>query len=296
MRIFLTGATGFIGSHVARELIAAGHQVLGLTRSTAGAEQLIASGAEVHFGNIEDLDSLQRGAIQADGVIHTAFNHDFSTFVANCEHDYRVIDAMGTALEGTQKPLIITSGVAMGSMGHYSLAIEDNFNAENPNPRRATELAGLAVAQRGVHVSVVRLPQVHDTNKQGLITPLIELARQKGVSAYVEEGQNRWSAVHVSDVAAVYLRALKNNIPNRRYHAVAEEGIPMRTLAEVIGYILNVPVKRIAASDAAQHFGWMSQLIEHDMSASGALTRERLAWQPTGPGLIEDLLKMRSER
>ncbi|MFU0879913.1 SDR family oxidoreductase [Kluyvera cryocrescens] len=293
MRIFLTGATGFIGSHVARELIAAGHQVLGLTRSTAGAEQLIASGAEVHFGNIEDLDSLQRGAIQADGVIHTAFNHDFSTFVANCEHDYRVIDAMGTALEGTQKPLIITSGVAMGSMGQHSLATEDNFNADNPNPRRATELAGLAVAQRGVHVSVVRLPQVHDTNKQGLITPLIELARQKGVSGYVEEGQNRWSAVHVSDVAAVYLRALENTIPNRRYHAVAEEGIPMRTLAEVIGYILDVPVKRIAATDAAQHFGWMSMLIEHDMSASGALTRERLAWQPTGPGLIEDLLKMR---
>ena len=293
MRIFLTGATGFIGSHVTRELIAAGHQVLGLTRSTAGAEQLIASGAEVHFGNIEDLDSLQRGAIQADGVIHTAFNHDFSTFVANCEHDYRVIDAMGTALEGTQKPLIITSGVAMGSMGHHSLATEDNFNADNPNPRRATELAGLAVAQRGVHVSVVRLPQVHDTNKQGLITPLIELARQKGVSGYVEEGQNRWSAVHVSDVAAVYLRALENTIPNRRYHAVAEEGIPMRTLAEVIGYILDVPVKRIAATDAAQHFGWMSMLIEHDMSASGALTRERLAWQPTGPGLIEDLLKMR---
>lgn len=294
MRIFLTGATGFIGSHVARELIAAGHQVLGLTRSTAGAEQLIASGAEVHFGNIEDLDSLQRGAIQADGVIHTAFNHDFSTFVANCEHDYRVIDAMGTALEGTQKPLIITSGVAMGSMGQHSLATEDNFNADNPNPRRATELAGLAVAQRGVHVSVVRLPQVHDTNKQGLITPLIELARQKDVSGYVEEGQNRWSAVHVSDVAAVYLCALENTIPNRRYHAVAEEGIPMRTLAEVIGYILDVPVKRIAATDAAQHFGWMSMLIEHDMSASGALTRERLAWQPTGLGLIEDLLKMRS--
>lgn len=292
MRIFLTGATGFIGSRVARELMTAGHQVLGLTRTTAGAEQLMASGVEVHFGNIDSLDSLQRGARLADGVIHTAFNHDFSTFVANCEHDYRVIDAMGTALEGTQKPLIITSGVAMGSPGNYALATEDNFNAENPNPRRATELAGLAVAQRGVNVSVVRLPQVHDTHKQGLITPLIELARQAGVSGYVEEGQNRWAAVHVSDVAAVYLRALEGNISNRRYHAVAEEGIPMRTLAEVIGYVLNVPVKRIAAKDAQQHFGWMSQLIAHDMPASGALTRERLAWHPTGPGLIEDLLTM----
>ena len=230
----------------------------------------------------------------ADGVIHTAFNHDFSTFVANCENDQRVIEALGAALEGTQKPLIITSGVAMGATGHRTLATEDNFNAENPNPRRATELAGLAVAKRGVSVSVVRLPQVHDINKQGLITDLIKLARQKGVSGYVEDGQNRWSAVHISDVAEVYLRALEKNIPESRYHAVAEEGIPLRSLAEVIGYVLNVPVKRIADKDAKEHFGWMSLLINHDMSASGTLTQERLAWKPVGPGMIEDLLKTHS--
>lgn len=294
MRIFLTGATGFIGANVARALMAAGHQVLGLTRSAEGARQLTASGAEAYFGNIDDLASLQRGASLADGVIHTAFNHDFSTFVANCENDQRAIEAMGAELAGTQKPLVITSGVAMGSTGHHAVATEACFNPENPNPRRASELAGIAVAQRGVSVSVVRLPQVHDTKKQGLITPLIELARQKGVSGYVEDGQNRWSAVSVSDVAQVYVRALENNIPDARYHAVAEEGIPMRTIAEVIGYILNVPVKRIAAQDASAHFGWMSMLIEHDMSASSTLTRERLGWQPVGPGLIEDLLKIRA--
>ena len=294
MRIFLTGATGFIGSHIARELIVRGHQVLGLVRSAEGAKHLAATGAEPYFGNLDDLESLQRGSALADGVIHTAFNHDFSTFVANCENDRRVIEALGAALEGTQKPLIITSGVAMGATGHTTLATENNFNAENPNPRRATELAGLAVAKRGVSVSVVRLPQVHDINKQGLITELIKIARQKGVSGYVEDGQNRWSAVHISDVAEVYLRALEKNIPDSRYHAVAEEGIPLRSLAEVIGYVLNVPVKRIAAKDAKEHFGWMSLLINHDMSASGTLTQERLAWKPVGPGMIEDLLMIHS--
>lgn len=292
MRIFLTGATGFIGSNIARELTVAGHQVLGLTRNSKGAEQLAAAGVEAFWGNLDDPESLQRAASRVDGVIHTAFNHDFSTFVANCENDQRVIQAIGTALEGTHKPLIITSGVAMGATGNRVIATEDFFNSANPNPRRMTELAGLALAQRGVNVSVVRLPQVHNTHKQGLITPLIELAREKGVSGYVEEGQNRWSAVHISDVAAVYLSALERNTPNSRYHAVAEEGIALRTIAEVIGYVLNIPVKRIAAKDAADHFGWMSLLIEHDMSASSALTRERLGWEPAGPGLIEDLLKM----
>lgn len=200
---------------------------------------------------------------------------------------------MGAVLEGSQRPLIITSGVGMGSTGHHSLATEDDFNPDHPNPRKASELAGIAVAQRGVNVTVVRLSQVHDPVKQGLITPLIELAIQKGVSAYVEDGHNRWSAVHISDAARLYVLALEKNVAGSRYHAVAEEGITMRTIAETIGRTLNLPVKRIEATEALAHFGWMSAFVSHDMSASSALTQTRLGWQPTGPRLIADLEKMR---
>lgn len=293
MRIFLTGATGFIGTAIIRELLASGHQVLGLTRSERGARALAAAGAQAFYGDIEDLDSLRRGASRADGVIHTAFNHDFSTFIANCEQDARVIQALGAALEGSQRPLLITSGVGMGALEHNALAYEDHFNPDHPNPRRASELAGKAVAQRGVNVSVVRLPQVHTPLKQGLISPLIELAREKGVSAYVGDGQNRWSAVHLSDAARLYVLALEKNVAGSRYHAVAEEGIAMRTIAETIGHVLNVPVKSIAAVNAAGHFGWLNTFAGQDMSASGALTQERLGWRPTGPGLIADLESMR---
>jgi len=289
MRIFVTGATGFIGTAIVRELISRGHQVLGLTRSDAGAQSLTAVGAEVHRGDIEDLDSLRRGADLADGVIHTAFNHDFSKFAANCEADRQAIEAMGSTLHGSDRPFIMTSGVMLGASAFGKLATEDNFNPDHPNPRKGSELSSAALAQRGVNISVVRLPQVHNPVKQGLISYLIELARDKGVSAYVDDGLNCWSAVHLSDAAHLYILALEKRVAGSRYHAVAEEGIPLRTIAEVIGRGLNIPVKSIAAADAPAHFGWLSAFVGHDMSSSSALTQERLGWQPKGPGLIADL-------
>lgn len=293
MRVFLTGATGFIGSAIIPELIGAGHQVLGLTRSDAGAASLIAVGAEVHRGDIEDLESLRRGAAMVDAVIHTAFDHDFSKFVENCEKDRRVIEALGSALVGSDRPLIITSGTGMGSVSPGQPATEDHFDHDNVNPRKASEEAGIAVAERGVKVSVVRLPQVHDTVKQGLITPLIEITRQKGVSAYVGEGANRWPAAHVLDVARLYRLALDKGEAGSRYHAVAEEGIPAREIAEVIGRGLNVPVVRLSPEEAPSHFGWMALFAGLDLPASSTQTRQKLGWNPTGPGLIADLEQMR---
>jgi len=289
MRIFLTGATGFIGTEIVSQLLAAGHQVVGLTRSQQGADGLKAAGAEAHFGDIEDVDSLRRGAEACDGIIHTAFNHDFSTFMANCEQDGLVIQALGDALKGSQRPLIITSGVGMGAAGPNQLAVEDHFNPAHPNPRKASELAGEAALQKGINVATVRLAQVHNPIKQGLITPLIDVARQKGISAWVEEGQNRWSAVHLSDAARLYVLALEKNTPGSRYHAVAEEGVTLRQIAETIGHVLNLPVTRLDAVEASAHFGWMSRFVAHDMSASSVLTQERLAWRPTGSGLLADL-------
>ena len=289
MRVFLTGATGFIGSAIVLELIEAGHRVLGLTRSEAGAQSLIAAGADVHRGDLEDLESLRSGAARSDAVIHTAFDHDFSRFVANCEKDGRAIEALGGALTGSDRPLIITSGTGMGSAAHGQLATEDVFNPDHPNPRKASELAGAAVAGAGVRMMVVRLPQVHDTSKQGLVTPLVELAREKGVSAYVGDGLNRWPAAHVLDVARLYRLALEKHDAGARYHAVAEQGIPVRDIAEVIGRGLRVPVVAIDPEEAASHFGWLAAFAGLDLAASSARTRERLGWHPTGPGLIADL-------
>jgi nucleoside-diphosphate-sugar epimerase len=289
MRVFLTGATGFIGSRIVPELLKAGHRVLGLTRSDAGARSLIAAGAEAHHGDIEDLDSLRSGAAQSDGVIHTAFNHDFSKFVENCDNDKRAIEAMGEALVGSERPFIITSGTGMGNVVPGQLASEDAFNPNSPNPRRASEIAGIAVAERGVNVSVVRLPQVHDPVKQGLITPLVQIAREKKVSAYLGEGLNRWPAAHVLDVARLYRLALEKRQKGSRYNAVAEEGVPFREVAAVIGRRLKVPVVSLPKDQAATHFGWLGMFADYDMPASSALTRERLGWQPTGPGLIADL-------
>jgi nucleoside-diphosphate-sugar epimerase len=289
MRVFLTGATGFIGSLIVPELLQAGHQVLGLTRSDAGARSLVAAGAEAHRGDIEDLDSLRSGAAESDGVIHTAFNHDFSKFVENCENDKRAIEAMGKAFVGSKRPLIITSGTGMGNVVPGQLASEDAFNPNSPNPRRASEIAGLAVAERGVNVSVVRLPQVHDPVKQGLITVLVQIAREKKVSAYPGEGLNRWPAAHVLDVARLYRLALEKRQPGSRYNAVAEEGVPVREVAAVIGRRLKLPVVSLPKDQVAAHFGWLGMFADHDMPASSALTRQRLGWQPTGPGLIADL-------
>lgn len=294
MRIFLTGATGFIGSAIVPELLAAGHQVLGLTRSERGARALRDAGAVPHLGNLEDLDSLRRGAAQVDGVIHTAFDHDdFSNFAANCEKDRRAIEALGSPLKGSDRPLIITSGTGFGSPAPGRPATEDVFNAEHPNPRITSELAGAALLEAGVNVSVVRLPQVHDRVKQGLVTYLVELARRKGVSAYVGDGTHRWSAAAVLDVARLYRLALEQRETGARYHAVAEEGVLTRAIAEVLGRGLNVPVRSLPPEEAARHFEWLGAFAGVDMSASSAWTQARLGWHPTGPGLIADLEAMR---
>ncbi|CAN5457112.1 SDR family oxidoreductase [soil metagenome] len=292
MRVFLTGATGFIGSRIVPELLGAGHQVLGLTRSDAGERSLISAGAEAWRGDIEDLDSLRAGAARSDAVIHTAFDHDFSNFVANCEKDRRVIEALGEALVGSDRPLFITSGVGMGSNGPGRPATEDVFDDHHPNPRIASELAGRALSEAGVNVSVVRLPQVHDTVKQGLVSPLIEIARAKGVSAYVGDGLNRLSAAHVLDVAALYRLALDKGDRNATYNAVAEQGVTSREIAETLGEGLGIPVVSVSPDEAPGHFGWMAIFVGLDMSASSVMTRERLGWIPTGPGLIADLKAM----
>ena len=293
MRIFLTGATGFIGSAVIPELVSAGHKVLGLTRSDAGAKALIAAGAEPHRGNLEDLDSLRRGVSLSDGVLHCGFNHNFANFVANCEQDRLVIEAMGSMLVGSDRPLIITSGTGMGSTAPGQPATEDYFDTNNPNPRRASELAGAAMLDRGVNVSVVRLPQVHDPFKQGLITPYIQMVRDKGVAGYPGDGLNRWPAVHVLDAARVYKLALDKRKAGSRYHAVAEEGVSIKDIVEVIGRGLKLPVVSLSPKEVLDHFGWMAAFVSYDMPASSALTQERLGWHPTGPGLISDLEQMR---
>ncbi|GLS46471.1 SDR family oxidoreductase [Methylobacterium brachythecii] len=295
MRIFLTGATGFIGSAIVPELLAAGHQVLGLTRSDAGARALADAGAEPHRGDIEDLDSLRRGAAKVDAVIHTAFDHDFSNFAANCEKDRRVIMAMGEALAGSDRPLLITSGTGMGTPESGGLATEDVFNTGHPNPRVVSEITGARLLEGGVNVSVMRLPQVHDTVKQGLISPLIEVTRQKGVSAYLGEGNNRWPSCHVLDVARLYRLAIERGEAGARYHAVAEEGVAAREIAEVVGRGLTLPVVSLLPEEAPGHFGWLAMFVGLDMPASSAWTQATLGWQPTGPGLIADLAAMRYE-
>ncbi len=292
MRIFLTGATGFIGTAIIPELLGAGHQVLGLTRSNAGADALTAAGAEPHRGDLTDLDSLSRGAAACDGVIHCAFDHDFSNFVANCEKDKRAIEALGSALRGSDRPLVITSGTGMGSRGPGVPATEDTFDLSHPNPRSASEIAGAAQSEAGVNVSAMRLPQVHDTVKQGLVTPYIEIARQKGVVAYIGEGQNRWPAAHVVDVARLYRLALEKAQPGARYNAVAEEGVAARDIAEVLGRGMKLPVTSITAEEAGPHFGWMGMFVGMDLPASGAYTQETLGWTPTGPTLLTDLANM----
>ena len=292
MRVFLTGATGFIGSAIVADLIEAGHQVLGLTRSEAGARSLIAAGAKVHRGDLEDLDSLRGGAAGSDGVIHTAFDHDFSRFVANCEKDRRAIEALGAGLAGSDRPLLITSGTGMGNAVPGRPATEDVFNTSHPNPRVASELAGASLSAAGVNVVVVRLPQVHDTVKQGLVSPLVALARQTGVSAYVGDGLNRWPGAHVLDVARLYGLALEARERGARYNAVAEEGIRVKDIAEVIGRGLKVPVVAMSPEEAPAHFGWLAAFAGLDLPASSARTRERLGWRPTGPGLIADLERM----
>jgi nucleoside-diphosphate-sugar epimerase len=292
MRVFVTGATGFIGSVIVPELINAGHQVLGLSRSDAGAKSLIAAGAEVHRGSLEDLESLRRGAAESDGVIHCAFDHDFSNFVAICEKDRRAIEALSDALTGSDRPLVITSVTGLGNAAPGQPATEDHLDPNHPIPRVASELAVASLVERGVNASVVRLPQVHNTVKQGLVTYAVALAREKGVSAYIGEGLNRWPAAHVVDTARLYRLALEKGDAGARYHAVAEEGVPVREIAEVVGRGLKVPVVSMSPEEAAAHFGWLAMFAGLDFPASSTLTQRRLGWYPAGPGLIADLEQM----
>jgi nucleoside-diphosphate-sugar epimerase len=288
MKIFVTGATGFIGSAIVRELIDAGHQVLGLARSDAGAKSLIAAGAHVHRGDLKDLESLRSGAAMSDGVIHTAFIHDFSNFQANCEIDKRAIETLGSALEGSDRPLLVTSGLATVAEGRTPTE-EDAPVSLSPAYPRASEVTAETLLKRGARVSVVRLPQVHNTIKQGLVTYAIAVAREKGVSAYVGDGLNRWAAVHVLDAARLYRLALEKQEVGARYHAVAEEGVPVRDIAEAIGRALNVPVVPKSAEEAAAHFGGIGMFVGRDLIGSSVQTQRRLGWRPTGPGLITDL-------
>jgi nucleoside-diphosphate-sugar epimerase len=289
MRVFVTGATGFIGSAVVPELLKAGHQVLGLTRSDAGAKALAAAGAEVYRGSLEDQESLRRGAADSDGVIHLAFIHDYSKFKENCEIDKRAIEALGSVLAGSDRPLIVASGTG-GLSAPGQVATEEHVvPAKSPFPRVSEQTA---LSLKGVSASIMRLPQVHDTVKQGLVTYAIAVAREKGVSAYVGNGANRWPAAHISDVGHLYRLALEKHEAGAKYHAVAEEGVPLREIAEVIGRGLKVPVKSIRPEEAPAHFGWLGMFASLDFPASSTITREKLGWHPTGPRLIADLIRM----
>jgi nucleoside-diphosphate-sugar epimerase len=287
MRIFVTGATGFVGTAVVRELIDAGHSVLGLARSDAGAASLITAGANVHRGSLEDLESLRSGAAAADGVIHTAFIHDFNNYGPAAEADQRAIETLGGALAGSDRPLIVTSGSLLVQR-KGALATEEDES--NPNFLRKSEEAALALAARGVRASVLRLPpSVHGNGDHGFVPHLISIAREKGVSAFIGDGLNHWPAVHRIDAARLYRLMLEKRPAGARYHAVADEGVPTREIAEAIGRGLNVPVVSKSSEEAANHFGWIGRFFGIDGPASSALTRKRMGWRPVQSGLIADL-------
>lgn len=288
MRVFVTGATGFIGSAVVPELIQAGHQVLGMTRSEKGADALRSQGAEVHFGTLEDLASLKAGAAEADAVIHLAFNHDFSRFQANCEEDRLAIEAMGEALAGSGKPFIGTAGVIVDNY-HSELPFDEDMTKPASNFPRASEEATLATIDKGVKGIVMRLSQIHDVHRQGLVSFMIQIALEKGMSAYVGEGANRWAAAHVTDTARLYLLALEQAEAGSKWHAVAEGGVSSRDIAEAIGRRLNLPVVSLTPEEAGPHFGFLSFFMMLDSPTASRKTQERLNWTPTGPSLIADL-------
>ncbi len=290
MRIFVTGASGFVGAAVVRELIQAGHEVIGVVRSDTAAQGVAEAGAATYRGDLEQPESLLRGASEADAIIHTGFIHDFTKFKASCELDRQVIAVLGSALAGSKRPLIITS--AIGALPPGPLATERTRPpSPSPNPRAATEEAARLLMDRGSNVSIVRLPaSVHgDGDHHGFVPILIKMAREKGVSAYIDQGLNRWPAVHRLDAARVYRLALERNTPGAYYHAVAEEGVPFRQIAETIGRQLELPVISKRQDEAAAHFTWFAHFAAMNVTASSQQTAEQLTWQPTMPGLIADL-------
>ena len=292
MRVFLTGATGFIGSYLVPELINVGHQVIGLCRTEAGAEALMRAGAEVFRGDLNDLARLRIAAEAADGVIHAAFNHDFANLRQHSEADRQVIETLGAALAGSDRPLIVSSGTGLARRSGGPALETDDYVTAAEYPRAATEEAAAAVMAKGGRVMVVRLSQVHDTRHQGRIALHIRLARQKGRVAYVGAGSNRLAAVHVSDAVRLYRLALENGQAGARYHTVGEEGVALCDIAAVIGAGLQIPVGSITPDEAPEYFGWLADLAQVDLAASSALTRRQLGWNPSGPGLLSDLRAM----
>ena len=293
MDVFLSGATGFIGAYLVPELIAAGHRVVGLSRSAAGAEALARAGAQVVRGDLNDLDQLHAAANAADGVIHAAFNHDFSNLKQHSEQDRKVIETLGEALAGSDRPFVVTSGTGLARSKSGAAAVEsDGYVTSAEFPRAATEEAADALIAKGGRVMVMRLSQVHDTRRQGRISHHIRLARQKGWVAYIGEGKTRLAAVHVTDAVRLYRLALENGQAGARYNAVSEEGVALRDIAEAIGAGLNMPVRSISAAAAADYFGALASLVTVDLAASSALTQRQLDWKPSGPDLLTDLRNM----
>jgi nucleoside-diphosphate-sugar epimerase len=290
MRVFVTGANGFVGSAIVEDLLRAGHTVLGPARSDEAADAITRMGAEAHRGDLSDLESLASGARMCDGVIHTAYNHDFSQFAAAGETDRRVVEALGFELAGTGRPLVITSAIGLLTPGEPTTE-DDAGDPKSPGAVRIpSEQAALAFASQGVRSSIVRLPtMVHDRSKQGLATRLIALAKQTGISAYAGDGVNRWPAVHRADAAHLYRLALESGIAGSRYHAIAEDSIPLREIAEVIGKILQVPVIRMSPANASEHFGFLTYFVSSDFQCSSAHTKQALGWNPVHPGVIADL-------
>ncbi|OPJ61603.1 SDR family oxidoreductase [Clostridium chromiireducens] len=290
MRVFVTGATGFIGSAIVQELISAGHQVLGLARSDEAAEKLLAAGAEVHRGSLEDIESLRSGAAAADGVIHTGFTNDLLDLANVCEIDCRAIKTLGEALKGSNKPFVTTSVITALKAGRLGTENDETDPNSIGAPRIPSEKAALSMAAHGVRVSVVRLtPCVHDENRQGFATALTYIAREKGVSAYVGDGLNLWPAIHKLDAAKLYRMALESAPAGSCLHGVGEEGIPFKHIAEAIGRHLNLPVESISSEAADRHFTWLAGFVVSDNPTSNELTQKWLGWKPEGPTLLADL-------